>query len=131
MFHLNLFSIARKTTAIATNPTTIYLSSHTHTHKMSGYRDDRPQDHQKEGNGRLEEMAKDGTTMPDDPLTHRVIKSVPNPSQEEPYQTSGADLAGAADNATDIPRSNADRAAASGEVVTGTSLPKLLIEVAN
>lgn len=87
---------------------------------MSGYNPDRPQDHQKEGSGRLEAMARDGTSMPSDPLTHRIIPSVPNPSQEEPYQTSGTDLAGAADNATDIPRSNADnRAAASGEVVTG------------
>ena len=54
-------------------------------------------------------MAKDGTTMPDNPLTHRVIKSVPNPSQEAMSETSGTDLAGAADNAIDIPRSNADR----------------------
>ena len=76
--------------------------------------------------GRLEDMAATGTSIPGDAGVQRHIPSVPNPHQQEPYQTAGADLAGAADNATDIPRSTADRVGATSEVVTGMQ-PHVLI----
>lgn len=73
--------------------------------------------------GDLNDMAEKGTSIPSDAGTQRTIPSVPNPHQQPPYQSAGGDLAGAADNATDIPRSTMDRVGATGEVVTGTWLP--------
>ena len=58
--------------------------------------------------GDLFDMAKDGTTMPNDAGAHRLIPSVPRPDQitdpSDPDDPGAADLAGAADNATDISR---------------------------
>jgi hypothetical protein len=69
--------------------------------------------------GTLEEMAATGTSIPGDAGVQRTIPSVPNPHQQEPYQTSGASLADGADNATDIPRSTRDLQGGTSEVVTG------------
>ena len=65
------------------------------------------------------DMAPEGTSIPGDAGVQRVLPSVPNPHQQPPYQSAGADLAGGADNPTDIPRSAADRVGATAEVVTG------------
>ena len=59
--------------------------------------------------GDLFDMAKDGTTMPNDAGKHNLIPSVPRPDQitdsnSESNNLGGIDVAGAADNATDIPR---------------------------
>ena len=59
--------------------------------------------------GDLFDMAKDGTTMPNDAGKHNLIPSVPRPDQvtdstNDPNNLGGSDLASAADNATDIPR---------------------------
>ncbi len=60
------------------------------------------------GGGDLFDMAKDGTTVPEDAAKPRIIPSVPRPdqiaSESDPNSLEGADLAGAADNAQDIPR---------------------------
>ena len=76
--------------------------------------------------GRLEDMAPTGTSIPGDAGVQRLIPSAPNSHQQEPYQTAGADIAGAADNPTDIPRSTADRVGATSEVVTGKRFGRLL-----
>jgi len=77
--------------------------------------------------GDINDMATSGTTVPEDSAAPRIIKSVPNPGlerqiQDGDYNDSG-DLAGAATNATDIPRSVGD-SAATGEVdtLTGNSV---------
>ena len=62
----------------------------------------------KEG-GDLFDMAKDGTTMPNDAGKHNLIPSVPRPDQktdptDDPNTLGRPDIASAADNATDIPR---------------------------
>ena len=59
--------------------------------------------------GNLFDMAKDGTTIPNDAGKHNLIPSVPRPDQMTDDNNFGnnlgaQDLAGAADNATDIPR---------------------------
>ena len=58
--------------------------------------------------GDLFDMAKDGTTVPDDSAKPRVIPSVPRPDQiasaSDPNALGGTNLAEAATNATDIPR---------------------------
>ena len=59
--------------------------------------------------GDLFDMAKDGTTIPNDAGVHNLIPSVPRPDQKTDDNNFGnnlgaEDLAGAADNATDIPR---------------------------
>ena len=74
--------------------------------------------------GSLADMAVDGTKVPSDAGTQRTIPSVPNPNQLAQDQSSGANMAAAADNATDIPRGNRDMGATS-EVVTGKQ--KLLL----
>lgn len=60
------------------------------------------------GGGDLFDMAKDGTTVPEDAAKPRLIPSKPRPDQiaSEPDENSlgASDLAGAADNAQDIPR---------------------------
>lgn len=60
------------------------------------------------GGGDLFDMAKDGTTVPEDAAKPRLIPSKPRPDQiaSEPDVNSlgASDLAGAADNAQDIPR---------------------------
>ena len=68
--------------------------------------------------GSLADMAPEGTAIPADAGTQRTIPSKPNPHQAAPDAAGGADLAGAADNAADIPRSARD-VGPSGEVVTG------------
>ena len=68
--------------------------------------------------GSLSDMAPTGTSIPSDTGTQRTIPSKPNPHQAAPDQSGGTDLAGAADNATDIPRSGRD-VGSTGEVVTG------------
>jgi hypothetical protein len=50
--------------------------------------------------GDLFDMAKDGTTMPNDAGKHNLIPSVPRPDQIADDSTDP----GAADNPTDIPR---------------------------
>jgi hypothetical protein len=62
--------------------------------------------------GDLFDMAKDGTTVPDDAAKPRIIPSIHRPSQygttkaseADPNFLGGATLAEAADNASDIPR---------------------------
>ncbi|KAH7116039.1 hypothetical protein B0J11DRAFT_584073 [Dendryphion nanum] len=70
--------------------------------------------------GRLEDMAAQGTTIPNDAGAHRTIPSKPRPDQVNPgSEFSHANPAHAADNAFDIPRSVND-AGVTGEIVTGT-----------
>lgn len=58
--------------------------------------------------GDILDMAKSGTTVPEDSAVPRHIKSVPRPGQaadaDDPNQMGATNLADAADNATDIPR---------------------------
>ena len=59
--------------------------------------------------GDLFDMAKDGTSIPGDAGKQNLIPSVPRPDQMTDNNNFGdnlgaSDLAGAADNATDIPR---------------------------
>jgi hypothetical protein len=58
--------------------------------------------------GDLFDMAKDGTTVPEDAAKQRTIPSKPRPDQiasdSDPNQIGGTTLAEAADNAGDIPR---------------------------
>ena len=70
--------------------------------------------------GSLADMAPDGTKIPEDAAAPRTIPSVPNPDQLAESQSSGANLAAAANNPTDIPRGSRD-IGATGEVVTGES----------
>ena len=76
--------------------------------------------------GSLADMAPDGTKIPEDAGTQRLIPAVPNPDQASQSQSSGSNLAAAATNPTDIPRSNQD-IGVTGEVVTGKS--KLLCNI--
>lgn len=75
--------------------------------------------------GDLSDMAVEGTTVPSDASKLNTIPSVPRPEQmaENPAYHKGfinaADEAGAADNATDMPRQFKDIGATS-EVITGT-----------
>ena len=59
--------------------------------------------------GNLSDMAVDGTSVPADSAKPRIIPSVPRPGQitepsNDPNNYGAADLAGAADNPSDIPR---------------------------
>lgn len=58
--------------------------------------------------GDLFDMAKDGTTVPEDAAKPRIIPSKARPdqiaSEPDPNSLGASDLAGAADNAQDIPR---------------------------
>ena len=58
--------------------------------------------------GDLFDMAKDGTTVPEDSAKPRIIPSVPRPdqiaSEADPNQLGSTSLHEAADNAGDIPR---------------------------
>lgn len=60
------------------------------------------------GGGDLFDMAKDGTTVPEDAAKPRIIPSVPRPDQiasdPDPNSLGASNLADAADNAQDIPR---------------------------
>ena len=58
--------------------------------------------------GDLFDMAKDGTTMPNDAGKHNLIPSVPRPDQisDTPNDLGASDLQRAADNPTDISRVN-------------------------
>ena len=70
--------------------------------------------------GSLEELAVQGTKIPNDAGIQNTIPSVPRPDQiTEDSGIGAADIQGAADNATDIPRRNKDIGATS-EVLTGT-----------
>jgi len=70
--------------------------------------------------GDLYDMAKDGTTMPNDAGKMNIIPSVPRPGEGEGLANGNrAPLATAASNATDISRGVQDMGA-SGEVETGT-----------
>ncbi|MCJ1293251.1 hypothetical protein MMC34_004805 [Xylographa carneopallida] len=74
--------------------------------------------------GDLFDMAKDGTTMPNDAGKMNLIPSVPRPDQMTDDNNFGNNLgadslAGAADNPTDISRSNKD-IGMTGEAITGT-----------
>lgn len=71
-------------------------------------------------------MAATGTSIPNDAGAYNLIPSVPRPEQSSENseafnkgQLGAADLAGAADNATDMPRQPKD-IGSTGEVVTGT-----------
>jgi len=76
----------------------------------------------RDSGGDLFDMAKDGTTVPEDSAKPRLIPSVPRPDQiasdNDPNSLGGSTLDEAATNATDIPRSTRDVSTA--EVVTGT-----------
>ena len=66
--------------------------------------------------GDLFDMAKDGTTMPNDAGKMRTIPSVPRPGEGEGVvNANSSSLAGAASNPTDISRSAKDLGA-TGEV---------------
>ena len=58
--------------------------------------------------GDIFDMAKDGTSVPEDSAVPRHIKSVPRPGEAaddaDPNQLGATDLAGAATNSGDIPR---------------------------
>ncbi|USP76018.1 hypothetical protein yc1106_03292 [Curvularia clavata] len=70
--------------------------------------------------GRLEDMAVHGTNIPGDAGRQNTIPSVPRPDQKDaPVEFSHANIAHAADNAFDIPRSVNDRGH-TGEVISGT-----------
>ena len=76
--------------------------------------------------GNLSDMAVNGTTMPNDAGKYDVLPSVPRPDQVSENSTAftkgdlGAEnLAGAADNSTDIPQQPKD-IGITGEVLTGT-----------
>lgn len=61
--------------------------------------------------GDLSDMAAEGTTIPGDAGKMNLIPSVPRPDQiEDPNDLGSADVEGAADNATDIPRVGLDHA---------------------
>ncbi|KAL2215453.1 hypothetical protein M432DRAFT_593488 [Thermoascus aurantiacus ATCC 26904] len=74
--------------------------------------------------GKLSDMAPTGTTMPNDAGLQNTIPSVPRPDQRAEHHQfdnegiAAPDLAMAADNAKDVPRSTRD-AHASHEVITG------------
>lgn len=68
--------------------------------------------------GDLSSMAKDGTSIPADAGKQNLIPSVPRPDQMD-SSSYATDLAGAADNARDMPRGNRDTGL-TGEVMTGT-----------
>lgn len=78
--------------------------------------------------GDLMDMAATGTKIPNDAGVMNTIPSKPNPHQmaENPSTQpglgtmGGGDIAGAADNADDMPRSTKDSMGATGSVVTGT-----------
>ncbi|KAL9131065.1 MAG: hypothetical protein Q9217_000888 [Psora testacea] len=90
---------------------------------MSGQNDPHPQ------GGSITDMAVDGTTVPEDSATPRIIPSKPRPGQitdptNDPNNLGASDLAGAADNAQDISRvyiraHNPDKAP-TADVITGT-----------
>ena len=82
--------------------------------------------------GSLEEMAQHGTNIPGDAGLQRTIPSVPRPDQVDADSTAAPNLAMAADNPTDIPRSYKDTGM-TGEVVTGigNQLPATTVEQKN
>ncbi|MCJ1236703.1 hypothetical protein MMC14_004685 [Varicellaria rhodocarpa] len=74
--------------------------------------------------GDLFDMAKDGTSMPNDAGKMNILPSVPRPDQitdpaTDPNNLGSVDVEGAADNATDISRTTRD-SATGGEILTGT-----------
>lgn len=76
--------------------------------------------------GDLNDMAKDGTSIPGDAGKQRTIPSVPNPRQAANSAESSAEgglgapnAAAAADNPTDIPRGPSDMSSANAEAITG------------
>lgn len=68
--------------------------------------------------GSLSDMAPTGTSIPGDAGEYRKLKSVPRPDQLD-SGLGAADLANAAGDGADVPRSHRD-AGATGEVITGT-----------
>lgn len=68
--------------------------------------------------GDLSDMAPTGTSIPGDAGQQRILKSVPRPDQED-SGLGAADLANAAANDGDVPRTHRDLGA-TGEVITGT-----------
>ena len=82
--------------------------------------------------GRLEDMAEKGTEIPNDAGVMNLIPSVPRPDQIPSDSETAPDLAAAADNPTDIPRTHRDTGM-SGEVMTGTGdrLPARAVEDKN
>ncbi|KAI4178699.1 MAG: hypothetical protein L6R41_008266 [Letrouitia leprolyta] len=74
--------------------------------------------------GSLSDMAVSGTTVPSTSATPNTIPSVPRPDQatdssSDPNDLGTTDLAGQADNASDMPKSTRD-AAPSSEIISGT-----------
>lgn len=67
--------------------------------------------------GDINDFAKNGTSIPGDAGKMNTIPSVPNP-QQKAGEHSAPELAGAADNATEIPRNPGD--GPSNEVLTAT-----------
>ncbi|KAJ9612248.1 hypothetical protein H2200_003845 [Cladophialophora chaetospira] len=76
----------------------------------------------RDSGGDLFDMAEKGTTVPADSAEPRLIPSKPRPDQIasdlDPNALGGRDLADAADNAGDIPRTTKDTS--SSDVLTGT-----------
>ncbi|THY09743.1 hypothetical protein D6D01_09452 [Aureobasidium pullulans] len=69
--------------------------------------------------GNLSDMAVNGTSIPNDAGAYETLPSVPNPEQADINNRTATNLAGAADNATDMPKSSKD-IGATGEVMTAT-----------
>lgn len=74
--------------------------------------------------GSLSDMAVSGTTVPSSSAEPYIIPSVPRPDQttdssSDPNDLGTTDLAGAADNASDMPKSTLDTAPSSS-IITGT-----------
>ncbi|THY45433.1 hypothetical protein D6C97_08619 [Aureobasidium pullulans] len=69
--------------------------------------------------GNLSDMAVTGTSIPNDAGAYETLPSVPNPEQADINNRTSTNLAGAADNATDMPKSSKDMGA-TGEVMTAT-----------
>jgi len=81
--------------------------------------------------GDLFDMAKDGTTVPDDSAKPRLIPSKPRPdeygttkaSEADPNFLGGTNLAEAATNASDIPRGPRDNEPVEALTGTGDAIP--------
>ena len=69
--------------------------------------------------GNLSDMAVTGTSIPNDAGAYETLPSVPDPEQASTNNRTATNLAGAADNATDMPKSSKD-IGATGEVITAT-----------
>jgi len=88
----------------------------------------------RDSGGDLFDMARDGTTVPEDSAKPRLIPSKARPdqyattkaSEADPNFLGGTTIAEAADNASDIPRSTQDTATVEAMTGTGDALPSAI-----